>query len=480
MTIKKRLAVSNIIMIAIPVIITVIIGIISIGTVYFTLYHSNGFGFDDSENFYKISQSIAAAADEAIEGSDENALKRLEIISNTLNADNNSLIVLKDNAPFYSFGAEVKKDDNLLSAINMIDGDGFVSSKGRQVYCHTAGNNGAEFKIYLISNVANVNLDNIKMAVIICTVMIILGIIFSIIFTNKFLTGFIFKRIENPLDRLSLGVAEIGNGNLDYRIDYNKNDEFKPICDSFNDMAVRLKESVELTKRNDEIRKELLLNISHDLRSPLTSIQAYVEGLLDGVANDTAMKRKYLETIKRKTTDIDKMVSQLFEYSKLEIQIGKMKNEKINITDEINDIVNAVSEEYRAKGLNISVSGQSIYAFSNTDLLCRIVSNLLDNSLKYKSDKPAQMQITINNIDGNAVLCFADNGKGVKESEMSRIFDVFYRSDSARNNPGNGSGIGLAFVKSAVENMKGIVSAESNEYGGLTIKITLPAVNENE
>ena len=157
-----------------------------------------------------------------------------------------------------------------------------------------------------------------------------------------------------------------------------------------------------------------------------------------------------------------------------------MKNEKINLTDEINDIVNAVSEEYREKGLDISVNGQTVYAFSNTDLLCRIVSNLLDNSLKYKSDNPAQMEITVNNTDGNAVLYFADNGKGVKESEMSRIFDVFYRSDSARNNPGNGSGIGLAFVKSAVENMKGIVSAQSNAYGGLTIKITLPAVNENE
>lgn len=479
MTIKKRLAVSNIIMIAVPVIITVIIGVISIGAVYFTLYHSNGFGFDDSENFYKVSQSIAAAADEAIEGSDENALKRLEIISNTLNADHNSLIVLKDNAPFYRFGAAVTDDDHLLSAIDRIDGDGFVSSKDRQVYCHTAENNGAEFKIYLISNVANVNLDHFKIAVIICAVIIILGIIFSIIFTNKFLTKFIFKRIEDPLDRLSLGVAEIGSGNLDYRIDYNKKDEFKPICDSFNDMAVRLKESVDLTKRNEEIRKELLLNISHDLRSPLTSIQAYVEGLLDGVAKDPAMKRKYLETIKRKTTEIDKMVSQLFEYAKLENQMGNMKNIKLNITEEIRNIVNAVSEEYHTKGLDISVSGPSVYAYSNTDLLCRIVSNLLDNSVKYKSSKPAQMKITVNSMDGHAVICFADNGMGVKESEISRIFDVFYRSDSARSNPGNGSGIGLAFVKSAVENMKGTVSAKSNACGGLTIEMTLPAVNEN-
>lgn len=123
-----------------------------------------------------------------------------------------------------------------------------------------------------------------------------------------------------PLELLSYGVDQISRGNLDYRLEYSKDDEFLPVCTAFNGMAERLERSVELARRNEENRKELLLDISHDLRSPLTSIRAYVEGLSDGVASTPEMQKRYLDTIKRKTEDIEKMVSALFAYSKLNME----------------------------------------------------------------------------------------------------------------------------------------------------------------
>lgn len=478
MTIKKRLAISNIIMIVVPVIITLIIGCVCIGAVYFTLYHTNGFGFEDSEDFYRLSQSISVAVDEALEGGKDDVTDRLDVISKTLNYENTALIVSENGETIYSFGTRMQEDDALVASIQGIGGNGFISTASRQVYRHISVHDGAAYEVYLFSAPTQVNYNTLKAAIAVCAAVIFVGIICSIVITNRFLIKFVFRRIEDPLDELAAGVKEISSGNLEYRINYEKNDEFTPICNAFNDMAVRLKRSVELTRNNEESRKKLLLNISHDLRSPLTSVKAYVEGLLDGVASDTGMRRRYLETIRRKTTEIDNMVSKIFEYSKLDSLTSSVDTEKTDILKETQDIADAVSDEYNQKGLLISVSGNAAYTAINTELYCRIVTNLLNNSLKYKNRNIAEMKISVEKMDGFVRVKFADNGPGVDEEELPKIFEVFYRADAARNKPGDGSGIGLAFVKSAVENMGGSVKAYNNE--GLTVEIIFPEVDDNE
>ncbi len=107
-----------------------------------------------------------------------------------------------------------------------------------------------------------------------------------------FLQSLFSEKIEAPLDILTDGVHQIRDGNLDYRITYNEQDEFQSVCEDFNDMAVRLRESVEITQKNEQNRKELIAGISHDLRTPLTSIKAYIEGLLEGVAATPQMQRE--------------------------------------------------------------------------------------------------------------------------------------------------------------------------------------------
>ncbi len=301
----------------------------------------------------------------------------------------------------------------------------------------------------------------------------------SIIFTNRFLTAFVFKKIEQPLDILSNGVKEIGNGNLSYRLEYSQNDEFLPVCTAFNDMAVRLKKSVELAEKNEENRKELLLDISHDLRSPLTSIQAYVEGLSDGVADTPEMQKKYLETIKRKTCDIEKMVSSLFAYSKLDMEEMTVNCVKTPLPDAIEEIVGGVRDEYAEKGLDITVvPNNKINVLADDELLLRIVSNVLDNSLKYKNKEKGNVIVSVCREDGFAKIELADDGPGVDEKNLDKLFEVFYRTDKARSDTGNGNGIGLAFVKKAVMSMGGSVNAKRSAEGGLSIIIYLRCCDE--
>lgn len=127
-----------------------------------------------------------------------------------------------------------------------------------------------------------------------------------VVLTNRFLTRFVFRHIAQPLKILGEGVHQIRDGNLTYRIEYTEPDEFRPICEDFNDMAGRLRDSVSRSQKEEESRKELLAGISHDIRSPLTAIQAYVEGLLDGVADTEEKRTAYLSIIQKKSVEMRK------------------------------------------------------------------------------------------------------------------------------------------------------------------------------
>ena len=479
MTVKKRLAISNIIMIVIPVVITLLVGVICLGGIYVTLHNSNGFGFESGGEFYNTSQAVSSKMYEIFEHGSEDTKSKLKAIGNIIDKNTTFVQVYENGSDFYKVGNEKIADRTLMSSAKNIGNNAFVSNEKHELYYYSESSNNNNYELYLFSDNNHKDNTKVKNVFIISVIAVIFAILFSITFTNRFLTRFVFKKIEEPLDVLSDGVKEIADGNLDYRLNYNKNDEFLPVCIAFNDMAGRLKKSVELTQKNEENRKELLLDISHDLRSPLTSIQAYVEGLIDGVADSPQMRDKYLQTIKRKTIDIEKMVSSLFAYSKLDMEEFTLNEVNINLTDFIDKVINNVKDEYFDKGLEIKVDKKTnINAVVDKELLMRIMSNILDNSLKYCNKENAKCEINITKTDDFARIEFADNGPGVDENSLDKLFEVFYRTDKARSNTGNGSGIGLAFVKKAVLSMGGKIVAENNKYGGLSIIIYLRCENE--
>ena len=317
--------------------------------------------------------------------------------------------------------------------------------------------------------------DNGYHAIIIAV--LVLAFMFTVmILTNRFLTKFVFKKINQPLEILSSGVQHISDGDLSYRITYTENNEFKPVCEAFNDMAAQLKASIDEVNKNDQNRKELIAGISHDLRSPLTSIKAFTEGLIDGVAKTPEAQQKYLNTIKQKTEDINNIVSQLFLYSKMDIGNYPTCPEKLDVGKEINEYVTASKEEYDAKGLSLKLVGLTtgVNIYADPLQLRSIFANILDNSAKYKKAETAVSKITCMNIDKNIVIIFEDNGLGVSDEALPHLFEIFYRTDPSRRNPNQGSGLGLAIVRKAIEHMGGKIKAENIKEGGLRIIINIP------
>ena len=303
-----------------------------------------------------------------------------------------------------------------------------------------------------------------------CLVMLIL-LILAIVFTNRFLTGFIFRRVAEPLDLLNDGVAHISRGDLDYTASYNRTDEFTPVFEAFNEMVRRLSESAERSASEEQSRRELFAGISHDLRSPLTSVRAYTEALLDGVAGTPEDTKRYLTKIHLHEAEIEHMVEALFLYTKMELKDYPVHLQTLNLRTEL---LRICDENPFDEHIEVDLSGV-IPASVTADpfLLERVVLNLLDNSRKYRRGDTAHVRISAVPAEGGVTLSFSDDGMGVTEELLPRLFDPFYRTDPARNNPAGGSGLGLAIVREAVRHIGGQVHAENAPGGGLCIKIFL-------
>lgn len=383
------------------------------------------------------------------------------------------LVLTEDGRPVYTFGTEQADDARLMQSAESLDCDPVqVSTGSRGIYLTRLTYQGRTMQLALFGTPGEHTGEAVKAAVALSALLILLAIVLSILATNRFLTRFVLRRVEEPLDLLAAGVRRIGEGDLDFRIAYAGKDEFAPVCGAFNEMAARLKESVERTRRDEESRKELLAGISHDLRSPLTSIRAYVEGLLDGVAQTEESKQRYLRTIRTKAEDIDRLVSQLFLYSKLDLEGVPMEMRPIRLDEFVAGFVEEAALDSRTRGLEITAEQLTpVTVSADPEQLRRVLSNILENSIKHKAKETGRLRIT---LEESGRLTLADDGPGVPEEALPKLFDVFYRSDPARKNPAGGSGLGLAIAAKAVQGMGGTIRAFNVPGGGLAIEITLP------
>ena len=301
-------------------------------------------------------------------------------------------------------------------------------------------------------------------------------IIISII--NNFITHRMTKQIIKPLKPINEGVRQIKENNFSYRINYNKDDEFRPVCDSFNEMAAKLEASTLQHKKDEANRKELIAGISHDLRTPLTSIKGYIEGIETGLASTPEMIEKYLTIIKNKAVNIEHILEQLFLFSKLDMDEFPVSMRRSNITLVISDMIEDIIPEYSNKGLFIKPKELNENIFVNIDalLLKNVIINILENSVKYKLKEHGQMEIDISQVNDSVLLCMTDDGPGVNAEMLPKLFDVFYRTDPSRSK--QGSGLGLAICVKIIERMGGKIYAQLPAAGGLAVVIELPLLNE--
>ena len=254
---------------------------------------------------------------------------------------------------------------------------------------------------------------------------VILVLLAAIGFTNLYLTKHLFRHIQKPLDILVSGVKRMQERNLDAPIGYVVPDEFKPACDAVDEMAARLKTSLEAQSRQQQ-KQELIAGMSHDLKSPLTSIRAYTEGLLDGVAKDEQTQARYLQTIYAKETELETLVNRLFSFAKLDLSEAPAKPEALEISGTFAEI----AAGFEAEGLDVRLDDlPDETVMADRELLSRCISNLLDNSRKYG----ASHVVISADISGDTVsISVSDDGPGVEASQLEKIFELGYRTDSAR------------------------------------------------
>jgi signal transduction histidine kinase len=310
--------------------------------------------------------------------------------------------------------------------------------------------------------------------------------------TGRALARAMTKNIITPLNTLVYGVTQIRDHKLSFRLRYQSEDEFRPVCEAFNEMASRLETMVAARQKDEESRRELIAGISHDIRTPLTSIKAYLEGVETGVASTPEQRRRYFTTINGKVRDLEHIINQLFLFSKLETSEFPLNAQKTEIGAFLGELVKGLAREYAPRGLVLETGSLTEGRYVRIDpvLFRSVIINILENSVTYKDTEQGRIKIECTGKNAGAAenpaveIRLADNGPGVPEEILGKLFDLFYRADPSRNSmsAGRGSGLGLAISQKMIRRMGGAIRAElcapsgRPEKRGLAIVIHLPVV----
>lgn len=307
---------------------------------------------------------------------------------------------------------------------------------------------------------------------------IVWGIIISallVLFVIIHLTRKLTKSLKEPIEIIIDGSKKVKEGNLDVKLQYDAQEyeEFIRVCDAFNEMVSKLKENIEATEQIYQDRKVLIAGISHDLKTPLTAIKGYSKGIIDGIAATPEKQQKYIQTIYDKACVMEELFNQLMLVSDLQTQTLHLNKRVVNVKIYLDSLVNDLINEYENR-MEINYSNSCTCQKWNIDesQFGRILVNLFGNSEKYNDKENIVIDINCYEDESNVVLEFKDNGPGVPENKIEKIFDLFYRTDEARTTPQNGSGLGLAITKQIVEMFDGNVEAKNES--GLKIIIKIP------
>lgn len=310
---------------------------------------------------------------------------------------------------------------------------------------------------------------------------IIIAVICVLVFTSGMLTIWIYRSVTNPLKKLREATLNIKEGNLDFTIDVHRDDTIGELCADFEDMRKRLKVSAEEKLEYDKENKELISNISHDLKTPITAIKGYVEGIMDGVADTPEKMDRYIRTIYNKANDMDKLINELTFYSKIDTNRIPYAFQRINVASYFSDCIEELSLELDAKNIKLQYFNyldSDVQVIADAEQIKRVINNIISNSIKYMDKEKGIIIIRIKDVGDFIQVEIEDNGKGIGIKELPYIFDRFYRTDASRNSKQGGSGIGLSIVKKIIEDHGGQIWANSKENTGTVMYFVLRKYQE--
>ena len=305
-----------------------------------------------------------------------------------------------------------------------------------------------------------------------------LSAVIIIVVTGTVLTRKLSASVLEPIKELRLGAKAIKEGNLNRPVISRAQDELGDTCRDFDDMRLRLRESIEKQQQAEESRKEMLAGISHDLSTPLTSIQGYLSGILDGVADTPQKREHYLRTAYQTACEMDKLVDSLFLFTKLDVGGVPFHTEPVDLGGYLADYCEEAQLRFTPQDFHIRFKnrcGGPAFVMIDRFQLGRAVQNLVDNSFKYRKGTPNdELRVVLSREEGAVTIRFADNGLGIAPGEAGKIFESFYRTDPARSAAVKGNGLGLAITRQIIETMGGTIRAAGELEKGLTVTVTLP------
>ena len=406
----------------------------------------------------------------------------LEDINQELATMNSYLIVRKDEQLAYSGTDEIESIWEELPEYGALDSSSengtYLGGENQSLVKQVdfAYSDGAKGSAFIVTDL-NDAIPEVKSFIgdMLFAVVLILAL------TAGILIIWIYRGVAIPLGRMKIATQNIKDGNLDFELEVETDDEIGQLCQDFEEMRKRLKESTSEKIEYDKRSKELISNISHDLKTPITAIKGYVEGIMDGVADTPEKMDRYIRTIYNKAEDMDKLINELTLYSKIDSNRIPYNFNTISVSDYFDDCAEELKIDLEARDIKfdyLNYVESDVKIIADAEQLKRVINNIVSNSAKYMDKRHKTIHLRVKDVGDFVQVEIEDNGKGIGAKELPHIFERFYRTDASRNSATGGSGIGLSIVKKIIEEHGGKIWATSKEGTGTVMYFVIRKYQE--
>lgn len=311
---------------------------------------------------------------------------------------------------------------------------------------------------------------------------VMISVILILFFTAAILVIWTYSGIISRLRQLNKAAENIRDGNLDFSIDTKGHDEISELSESFEAMRKRLQMNAQEKLDAEQEHRMLISNIAHDLKTPITAIKGYSEGILDGVANTPEKQERYLKTIYNKANEMNTLINELTLYSNIDTNKIPYNFHKLNVKDYFTDCMEELEMDLENQHMQLTFFNyvdEDTLMIADPEQLGRVIHNIIGNAIKYmRAEEPSFISMRIKDVGDFIQVEIEDNGKGISNKDLPYIFDRFYRADASRNSAAGGSGIGLSIVKKIIEDHGGKIWATSKENVGTVMYFVLRKYQE--
>lgn len=408
----------------------------------------------------------------------------LEEFNKKLRDKKSYLLVRKEDTIIY-VGTEMEEADHVILQLpeygesestskNGVYLGGEVQALVKQVdFLYRDGDEGSA---YIVSDVGNMipEVEEFLVSMVFCVILVL-------VFTAALLIFWIYRGVMQPLGKMQLAAKNIKEGNLDFELNPTADDELGQLCRDLEDMRKRLKDNVEEKIKYDKENKELISNISHDLKTPVTTIKGYAEGIMDGVADTPEKMERYIRTIYNKATEMNTLINELTLYTKIDTNRIPYNFNTLSVNAYFDDCAEELAVEMESRNVEFgyfNYVADNVKIIADAEQIKRVVHNIVNNSLKYMDKPKGKINLRVKDVGDFVQVELEDNGKGIAAKDLPNIFDRFYRTDASRNSSKGGSGIGLSIVKKIIEDHGGKIWATSREETGTTMYFVIRKYQE--